>query len=558
MKHVYRSPLGKVILLSIAITTCFLINACQKPTQGISIIVNSNILFPAPTVIKFANADSTSANKLTSFPVTISGPGAAYVQMSSGGTNFQVTNGIMSIALTKGANPSVANPISFTVTASLNGFAPIVQNITLTEDKLSVYNIKAVEYAQPAAGTTVLVQSAPVVNSAMISSTYVVTTPTTPTMTEQATVKFDAGTQLQDINGSPISAGSLNINIVQYGTGNSASLAALPGGTNTTTLVNSSGNAINGSVNFVTAGLLQMNVDVASTPVKKFSKPVSISMELNSNQVNFSTGKLIKVGDVIPYWSLNETTGQWKSEGTSTVVLDANGKLSIPMQISHLSCWSAGWSWGATGAYGTCGSTLSVTINTSDPTFKGGPYNVSLQAPDGTYLGGVQGVTISNGNVVTLNSVPSIPQAKIVVSGGIPNISVQSALFDPCGAGSVAITVPVAANTVNVSVNITGICNGKDLTILPSATFELYQQSGSTYIDAGTLQLVNGQGTTGLQAGQLYYLTTTYGGTNYTTSPFSVSKNNFSVTSSGLNLSATYDAPSNTLSFTGTIPVNCN
>lgn len=548
----------KVILLYAVLCVAGLMYSCQKPTEGIKVIINSSTLFPAPTVIKFTNADSTSANKPGTFAVTISGPGASLVQMASGGTNFQASNGIISLALTKDAHPTVANPVVFTVLATLPNFAPILQNVTITQNALSIYNVKALEYAKPAQGTTVLTGIATGLNAGTLPAAYAITTPQTTTMTEQATVRFDGGTQMQDANGATISAGALNFNVVQYGTNASASIQALPGGTSTATAVTTSGVAINGNVNFVTAGLLQMNLDAGGVPVKKFSKPVSVSIELSSGLTNFATGKPIQAGDVIPYWSLNETTGQWKSEGNATLVVDSKGKLSAPIQISHLSCWSVGWTWGATGAYGTCGSSLNVTINTSDPNFKGGPYNVLLETPDGTYLGGVQGVTISNGNVVTLSSVPGIAQAKIVVSGGIPYTSVQSNLFEPCSAGNVNITVPVSSNTVNVAVDILGLCNGKDLTILPSATFELYQQTGSTYTDAGTLQLVNGKGTTGLQVGQLYYLTTTYNGKDYTTDPFSVSKTDFTVPSPALTLNAKYDAASNTLNFTGSIPINCN
>jgi hypothetical protein len=558
MKYTYRSSLQIAMLLFATLCIAVLINACTKPTQGIKVIVDSSTLFPAPTVIKFTNADSTSANVLGNFTVTISGPGANYVQMASGGTNFQATKGLLSLALTKSANPSPTNPIVFTVSATLPNFAPILQNIVITQNALSIYNVKALEYGRPAAGTTVLAQVNTALTSGATPGTYTLTTPKTASMTQQATVTFAGGTQMQDANGTAITAGTLNLNIVQYGTGNSASLQALPGGKTTSNAIQANGTPIGGNVNFVTAGLLQINLSAGGVPVKSFSKPVSVSIELNSNQTNFATRQPIKAGDIIPYWSLNETTGQWKSEGNTTVVLDANNQLSAPLQISHLSCWSVGWTWGATGAYSACGSSLNVTINTSDATFQGGPYNVSLETPDGTYLTGVQGITIANGNVVNLPSLPGVPQAKIVISGGIPFTSVESSLFEPCSAGSVAVTVPVSSNTVNIGVNIIGLCNGKDVTVLPSATFELYQQTGSTYTDAGTLQLVNGKGGTGLQVGKMYYLTTTYNGTNYTTDAFSVTKTDFTVPSPALTLTAKFDAASNTLNFSGSIPINCN
>lgn len=559
MKKTYKLSRRVVILCcGVACLAAILIYACKKPTEGINLIVNSNTLFPAPTVIKFTNADSTSANKPGDFPVTISGPGAKYVQMGSGGVNFQVSKGLLSLALTKDAHPSPSNPISFTVSASLPNFAPVLQNIVITEDKLSVYNVKAVEYASPAKGTTALTRTV-ALTSGILPNAFAVTTEVTPSMTEQATITFASGTQMRDINDITIAASTLNLNIVQYGTATNSSILALPGGTSTNNATHSDGSPIGGNVSFVIAGFLQLNFDAGGVAVKKFSKPVNLSIELNSKLTNFATGHPIQVGDVIPYWSLDETTGQWKNEGETSVVLNARGKLSASIPILHLSSWSIGWSWGTGGVYGSCDNKLTVNITTSDPNFRGGAYNVSLQTVDGTYLMGVQGLTISNGSVVNLTSLPNIPQAKIVVSGGIPYISIQSSPFAPCSAASVTMDVPVSAdNTVNVAVNVVGLCKGKDLTILPSATFELYQETGSNYTDAGTLQLVNGKGTTGLQVGKMYYLTTTYNGVDYTTDKFSVSKADFAVPSSALTLNAKYDAASNTLNLTGSIPITCN
>src|ERR1700750_615966 len=70
--------------------------ACKKPTDGINILVDSQSLSPAPTMISFENADSTSVNHPADFVATISGPGASLVQMVSGGTTFQVSHGMLS------------------------------------------------------------------------------------------------------------------------------------------------------------------------------------------------------------------------------------------------------------------------------------------------------------------------------------------------------------------------------------------------------------------------------------------------------------------------------
>jgi hypothetical protein len=563
-----------IVLISCITALSLLLYACKKPTDGIKILLDSTSLFPSPTLLKFTNADTVSNGELpASFAVAVSGPGAKYVQMASGGTDFKVTGGLLSLALTKDAHASITNPITFTVTASLTGYAPITQNITITKNDLSIYPVKVLEYAHAPVGTTVLSGVQTTLVGGALPAALTLTTSKNAYMNEQATITFPTGTQMQDANGAALTGVQLISNIVQYGTGTDASMQAFPGGLNAPLAYKSDNSQIAGGVNFVTAGLLQMNLAASGTPVKKFSKPVAVSIELNSNTVNFATlgttPAAVKVGDKVPVWSMNESTGQWTNEVDATVVLDGNGRLAAQFSITHLSCWNLDWTYGANfGTYGVCNSTLSVTVNPSDPTFKGGPYEITLQTPSGQYLGGLHSATISQGFVATFPSVPNIPLAKIVVSGGIPYARVQSSTFSPCGAGGVTVTMPVGTNNpINVNVDIKGICSGKDIIILPSATFELYQQTGGsvaqgtgTFADAGTFQLNNGKGVTTLQVGKQYYFVTIYNGTQYKTDAFSVSKSDIAIpsTSSALQASATYDSATNSLNIVGTIPVNCN
>jgi hypothetical protein len=570
MKNIYTKRKFSVVLgtfMAMAILASILY-ACKKPTDGINIVVDSNALFPAPTLVKFSNADTVSNGGIADFTATITGPGAQYVQMASGGTNFKVTGGLLSLALTKGANPSETNPISFAVTANIAGYAPIVQNITITKDDLSVYPVKVLEYAHPPAGTTVLAGVTTSLSTGALPAAYTLLTNKTTTMNEQATISFAAGTQMLDANGTVIPASQLTSNIVQYGTGTDASMQAFPGGFSAPVAYKSDNTVIAGGVNFVTAGLMQINLDANGVAVKKFSKPVTLSVELNTNLVNFATLAAIKAGDSIPVWSMNEATGQWTNETAATVVVDGNNRLAAQFSVTHLSAWNLDWSWGGFGAYPTCNSKLAVTVNLSDAAFKGGPYEVTLQTPSGQYLGALHGATLYNGFVATFTSVPNIPQAKIVVSGGVPYTRAVTPLFSPCAAGAVTVTMPVPATTpLNVNFDIKGVCNGKDVTILPSATFALYIQTGgsqaqgtATFADAGTFQIKNGKGTTTLQVGKQYYFVTVYNGTQYKTDPFSVSKSDIAIPSStsALKASATYSSTTNTLNVIGTIPVNCN
>jgi len=544
-----------------------LMYACKKPTDGINILIDSQPLSPAPTMISFVNADSTSVNQPGDFTVNITGPGASLVQMVSGGTTFQASHGMLSLSLVKGTVPSLANPVIFTVTAQIAGFAPFVQNVVITQNSPSLYVVKALDYATSASGTCLL-KSANSLSSGTLTSATSISTTKNASMTENATLAFAAGTQMQDANKNAINAGTLTTNVVQLGINKNAVSEDLPGGLYAADALDQSGNAISGGVNLVPAGYLSINMTADGTPVKNFSKPVNVTMELNANTPNFATGNKVKVGDVIPYWSQNDLTGQWKYEGNATVALDGSNNLSVVIPISHLSGWMAGWFWAqatVTGsAYSTCGSSLSVNIATADTSFRGGNYIAYLISSNGNIFADARGGDLHNGSAVTFKNLPNVSQAMVAIyyKG---KVVVVSSLFSTCSAGTVNITVPSAAvalaDPVKVSLNIQGICTGKQISVLPSAPFQLYKQVTGTQVfqPVGVVNIINGLASTMLENNGTYYLSTYYNKTYYQTGSFTVAKAAIVIPPlTGFNVNSAYDAATNTLSFTGTIPVPCN
>lgn len=570
MKKIFKKttlPLASVVFMSLLVVMTVLMYACKKPTDGINILVDSQSLSPAPTMLSFVNADSTSVNQPGDFTVSITGPGASLVQMVSGGTTFQVSHGILSLSLVKGTVPSLSNPVIFTVTGQVAGFAPFIQNVTITQDAPSLYVVKALDYTTSAAGTTLLKSSNGLTNGTVVSAT-TLTTPTNASMAENAKIAFTAGTQLQDGNKNPISAGTLTSNIVQLGVGNNAITQAFPGGLYASDALDQNGVAITGGVNFVPAGLLSISMTADGNTVKNFSKPVNVTMELSSNTVNFATGAALKVGDVVPYWSQNDLTGQWKYEGNATVALDGSNKLSVVMPISHLSNWMAGWFWSATSTagatYTACGSSLTVNLASADANFKGGNYTVYLLSAYGNIVASAKGGDLHNGSSVTFKTLPNMAQAKVAVYYKGKSVAV-STLFATCSTPTLSISVPTTATAftdpVNVKLNITGLCNGKQVSVLPSAPFQLYQQiAGSqAFQPVGVVNIVNGVASTQLENNAVYYLSTYYNKTYYQTGNFTITKSAITIPPlTGFNVTTAYDAASNTLSFVGTIPVPCN
>ncbi len=572
MKKIFKKttlPLASVVFMSLLVVMTVLMYACKKPTEGINILVDSQSLSPAPTMLSFVNADSTSVNQPGDFNVSITGPGASQVQMVSGGTTFQASHGILSLSLVKGTVPTLSSPVIFTVTAQVAGFAPFIQNVVITQDAPSLYVVKALDYTTSAAGTTLLKSSNGLTNGTVVSAT-TLTTPTNASMAENAKIAFTAGTQLQDGNKNPISAGTLTSNIVQLGVGNNALTEDFPGGLFAADALDQNGVAITGGVNFVPAGFLSITMTADGNAVKNFSKPVNVTVELSSSINNFATGAALKVGDALPYWSQNDLTGQWKYEGTTTVALDGSNKLSVVMPITHLSNWMCGWFWSATSTagatYAACGSNLTVNLTTADANFKGGNYTVYLLSAYGNIVAVKKGGDLHNGSSVTFKNVPNLTtaQGKVAVYYKGKSVAVSS-LFATCSTPTLNITVPTTATAfvdpVNVSLNITGLCNGKQVSVLPSAPFQLYQQIAGTqaFQPVGVVNIVNGRASTQLENNAVYYLGTYYNKTYYQTGNFTITKSAITIPPlTGFNVTTAYDAGSNTLSFTGTIPVPCN
>jgi hypothetical protein len=567
----------------IALLVVLAFNSCRKPNDHIGLIVNENTLSKSPVILHFANANSTSTVQPGNFNVQISGKDSALVQMDGGGTsNFAASHGFLPLSLVSAADPSPSNPITFNVSAQIPGFAPVAQTITITKDTATIVDIGAIEYANPAKGTAVLVN-----NSALnggISSGATFNVHASAGMVESAQITIPEGDQMEDVTGSPISASQLTSSIVDYSAVSSTSYGAFPGGFSPTNIVDVNGNQLNGGlpVNFVSAGLLSIKMDADGTPVHHFSKPLEVSMKLDPTTTNFITGESIRVGDVIPLWSLSEGTGQWKSEGNVTVTSDDSGNLLANFQTTHLCCFNLDWSWTIAGhPYGTCFVPLKVTIHCGAG--NSGVFDVTIVTPANQYLAGAHGEYVHDGDVVVFPSVPSIAQCKVVISNFnlyldpyLPIIA-QTGLFNPCTQGSVDLFwgAPAAPQFINVTLNISGHCSNKNVNVLPSGWFFIYDVTAAqarqcawtyVYVRNGIILYAFGTPITGshgtysikLVDGHQYYFYTFNSSEWYESSVFTMQPKNFTLPNiSGLTGVATYNAATNTENITATYNVHC-
>ncbi len=551
---------------------------CKK-INGNEIAVNISNIYTSPVSVQFQNANSTSPNPIPGgndgFSVSITGPGAQYVVASDGSTVFKASHGILTLALRKEAAPSINNPISFNISAVPGGnFAPVTQTIIVTDTGVSSAVIRAVEYAHPVDGAASILQSKSVNNG--VSPGIVLNTTPTGSLTEAATITIPAGTEVWDINGKIISTDTIRAYAIQYGTGTEASLSAFPGGYNATNVLDKNKQPIAGGGTFVTAGLLQINMEAKDgTPIKNFSSPIQLNVEINNTLQNPTTGANMKDGDTIPIWSLNDATGQWQYETTVTIKTNSNGKLYASFGAKHLSTWNLDffYQWGSNKSLkvnfhmpaGVTSTNLWPELVTSNLQYLSGLYTNNSWS---------QGATLYDGYSATLTPAPNIPNCTFVVDknrgDGSTNIAtVSPKYFNPSTVGTVDVTIapPPVPDYVNLRMNVWGHCANQNTNInvgtyvyfYPSGVNFNWQDFQYCYLATNGWSWNN---PVRLKTNTAYVCGTWYGG-SWNSNIIQVKKQNYTfptTTADGVTITGNgvYNAANNTLTINCTFQVNCN
>ncbi len=541
-------------ILSVCLIFILFQTSCKRsPVEDIRINVNTD-LYNSPILLRFVNANQNSTAKPDNFIVKITGKDASFIVTSEGKTTFNAMGGLLTLAVNSKTIATAANPIKFTISTQIAGFMPVIRDIIVTSNEPLQTTISLLELSNPIAGVSIVSNQVNLSNG-VFDNTYVITTPTRNEMKESTKLQIPAGTKILDKNGNVISGSSISTDVTFFGTGTDESLKTFPGGLSPQNVIGKDGAVITGGINFVTAGMLSINMTSNGSEVKSFSNPIAATVELNPSQDNFATGLPIKAGDSIPVWSMDETTGQWKYE-SQAIVNSVAGKLVANFAITHLSGWNLDWGWSMFGNYNSCSSSLQVKTLT---TAQGGNYEITLKTPSGNYLGALHGTSIYNGFIANFTSTPNIANAKIVVSdNNTGSIVGETPLFNPCTKGSidVVVTGPPTPDYVNVNVTVQGICKNKQVNANIGAWFYLYIPNNNFWFQ-GFYTQPGGSTNLRLENNKTYVLFTYYDGKYYSVN-IPLSKTNFIMPSvSGLSGTASYNPNTNTLTVNGVFEVNC-
>lgn len=522
--------------------TIILFAGCKNPAEDVQLVINTDI-FKSPTLIQFVNAKK-GAESPKDFTVTIEGPNKDLVRTTTGGKTFKATDGLLNLVLDRSANPSVTNPVKFTVIANPSGFAPVFQDVTITSatDPVLV-RVAVAEYANPAVGASATVDTK-ALNNGTTSTDVTIVTPTNAGITQQTNITVPSGTGFSDAAGAPIVGGQLESRVLFNGTATNGTTPNAPGGNFASNVIGSNGQKIASGVNFLSAGSVSIDMYIGGKEVKTFSKPVIVDMEVNPAMINPTTGVAIKAGETIPMWSLNDETGQWKSEGNATL-LNSSGKLVARMAISHLSPWMTAFSYivsdprpivspycSSTVVINKPASQVSETFSINIPGALSfytivyfAPGETSKSTTIETFRYGVGAITVQPG----VGFSPYLgPYSESFASSPtyVNNTLTSSLITDFCGKTTTfTFVAPPPAEVIDVDVYVKVKCGGKDLITGINANITI-TPIGGTSDDSRVYNLNQGRGSGQIVNGTKYKIVASVDGKSYT-SEFTATKDNF-------------------------------
>jgi len=560
LNSLYKATaLGLAMVLG---TSVLVMNGCKNPVEDIKVAIATQTLSKSATLIRFVKANPSGAALPATITVTIGGAGKDLVQTDNGGKDFVASNGILPLSLNRFANPTAAAPVVFTVSANVAGYAPVFKQITISSvDDIINVELPLLSYTAPADGTAIVQTEKALTGGVSVADTKFETTASTATP-QSVDVVLAAGTQLQDANKQPINAASVKTTMVYYGTNDTDALDAAAPFLVAVNPIGPNGQPITGEVSFVTAGAISINMTAGTTDVKNFSKPMSADIEINPALINPITGVAVKAGDVIPVWSLNEATGQWKHEGTTTVT-NAGGKLVATISISHLSTWALNWY----NAAAACNTSFNLTLGTDAKAYEG--YSVEiLTANNQRIIRLYSNLSLlsarsadllrqAEGNVVSALTRLNILPAKIVVSSrhDDPTSIVLEQSVTACGTYNINIPAPQITDFIDTEILFSAECTNKKMVAYPTTWVVLTDVTEGTFSDQ---HMQDGKLNLKLKNGHSYTVTAVYDKKTYTSEAVKIDRTSTINVSnaSGLVVNGVYNAASKKLPLTAKMTVN--
>ena len=314
----------------------FLALQCTNPVEDVQLKIDGSNIIKYSAVFEVAEANGGAT---TGLKVAVTGEDAAAIYDLGGTKNYQINAGMISFGVDPHYNPTATDPIKFDVVISGDGFVTERIPVTILKDQLQQLRaVKVMKVQTPPAGASGANTSTPLVGGAT-KDPIEVATPTSNGTTEPVKVTLPSGTSFIDASGKPIAGANLVATVMNYNALDEDAVKFFPGGSLVQDNVNVGGQEM--VATFIPAGFVNVEMFVSGTEVKKFSKPITLSMGISPAYQNAITGAPVKAGDMLGVYSYEVGTGKWKFEQNAPVMV-VNGKLAVNFTTDHLTWFMTG------------------------------------------------------------------------------------------------------------------------------------------------------------------------------------------------------------------------
>ncbi len=472
--------LTSLIAISLVAISIFILSCDFKGvTDDFEIVINNSIFKQQVIVELFDPVNQANLEADNILKVEVLGRDADKIVTDAGEkvSTSKFSRGAIALAVNPNKNPT-NEPVEFILKITGTNYLTTTIPVFLSDtDSIATLSANLVNKLNTPKGIDYIKETKNLVNNTLTTNVSIETSGTKAETKSEVTI--EAGTIFQDANGNPISGTQIVSEIVNFNSEDPESLASFPGGFMPQQITDENGRIVEDAY-FETAGFVSIDMQIGNKEVKKFSKPITIKMQVANDYINPETGSPIKAGDIIPIWSYSKDDGTWDYHAKGTVKLES-GNFVIEYTTTHLSwynldyygrrCPTGGWRyvnrrWVLSGATKIDVKMTGITRNNyfnlfSDFVFAGTNQSVS------SWSG--KSYTWFDGQSFNIYNTPSRNIQMVVYSGnsrynrGVELYRSQS--FNPCG-GAVTIDVTSIVSKlppppVNVYVRYKAKCNGK-------------------------------------------------------------------------------------------------
>jgi hypothetical protein len=170
------------------------------------------------------------------------------------------------------------------------------------------------------------------------NNTSIIATTNSSTINTAAEVVVPLGNTFKDISGNTIANGDLSIQVIYFDGSNTDAIRA--SNNNDVRSIKDENGAVLTNISIAPVATAEINMNVGSTEVKAFEKPIDVFLDVNSDFINPNTGMKVKLGDKFKLYSTSSNQ-DWEFQSEVEIV-NLNGKLGVKFNTNHLSTFTLG------------------------------------------------------------------------------------------------------------------------------------------------------------------------------------------------------------------------